>query len=421
MRRLIVITLALFGMACGSSPATDGDALDVTGDTTSIDVTTEEVTPTGCDPGTATCVDPTSWATCGSDGSPGEAVACGDGTVCDAGQCRGSLCAGGETRCASWTVHRTCEDGGTRWGPPTSCGVDEICHDGQCLTCFPGHKTCATLVASAVCGDDGLSFPIDDIISCPTGENCHEPTGICLAPTCTADETACSGALGYHTCLGSETQFSPEITPCATGETCANSVCSPATCAPYPVLFVVDRTGAFDEDWDAYRAAIETATADHPHALYGFMPFPMAFGCPDPGAGDLPRFPSEADADIDAWFDTVPKSSGKAALQHVLQTVLDRTHELFVGNGGRVVLISSGSADCGSDADAIGAIVASLRLDHDVRTYVIGHRASQGLYPALDAAHAQGGSGWDDWEETSYELDLTTALTAALSDVPGCD
>ena len=54
----------------------------------------------------------------------------------------------------------------------------------------------------------------------------------------------------------------------------------------------------------------------HPDALFGFMPFPMAFGCPDSGAGQLPKFPAIANADIASWFDTTSASDGKAALQH---------------------------------------------------------------------------------------------------------
>jgi len=399
--------------ACASGPSTDPDV-----ESTPADV--DDAATAGCEPGTRVCVDDATWATCNATGELEGASACEDGMTCGSGHCRMSLCEPGESRCASWTVHRTCAPSGLTWEEPQPCGTHEVCHEGACLTCFPGQPTCATFVASAICGDDGLSFPIDDIASCTAGENCHEPTGLCLAPACTAGETVCAGALGTHACLDSGTTLSPELTPCATGETCADASCGPAACAPHPVLFVVDRTGTFDEDWAAYRSAIKDATAAHPSALYGFMPFPMAFGCPDLGAGELPRFPVEANADVDQWFDTVPKSAGEAALQHVLQTVLDRAHELFVGNGGRVVLISSGAADCDSDDDAIAAIVAALRIDHDVRTYVIGHRASQGLYKALDAAHSEGGSGWDDWEETSYDLDLKAAVEAALEDVPGC-
>lgn len=430
MTRLILLFALLTMTACGGG--SDGSAAshaDVASDTPTPqpdtspgeDASSVDITLGECVPGSVACVDDTSWVSCDASGELGDAVACEAGTTCVEGHCRVPLCTPLETRCISWTRHRTCEASGLHWGEATSCGVDEICHEGQCLTCFPGEPTCATMIATAVCGEDGRSFPVDDITSCQgEGEHCHEPSGVCLVSTCTAGQTVCAGAMGYHDCLASGTLFSPEITPCQTGQLCTNATCSKPICSPQPVLFVVDRTGALADDWAAYRAGIKAATAAHPDALYGFMPFPMAFGCPGPGPGDLPRFAVGADADIDVWFDTVKKSAGEAALQHILQTVLDRAHELFGGNGGRVVLISSGSADCGSDADAIGAVVAALRLDHGVRTFVIGHRASLGLYPELDAAHAEGGSGWDDWEETSYDLDVAKALVAALEDVPSC-
>jgi len=427
MKRRLFLFLFLLLAACGGDPApASPDTLSAATDSSAADAGAEDgegidEVSSGCEPGAVTCVDEASWAACDEAGELGEAVACEVGTGCVAGHCRSPLCTPGEVRCVSWTRRRTCESGGARWGDAVACGVDEICHTGKCLTCFPGEPTCATLAASTVCADDGLTFPMDTIAPCEAGQSCHEPSGNCLETACAANETTCAGALGTHECLASGTDFSPEITPCDPGETCASASCAEAACPPQPVLFVVDRTGAFDEDWDAYRSGIEAATAAHPGALYGFMPFPMAFGCPEPGAGDLPRFPIQADADVNEWFDTVPKSAGKAALQRVLQVVLDRAQEIFAGNGGRLVLISSGSADCDSDADTIGALVTALRLDHGVRTFVIGHRASAGFYPALDAAHAQGGSGWADWKETSFDLDVAAAMQAALEDLPPCD
>ena len=413
MSRIIPIALLLLATwSCGNStvqsPSSDVQDLEDT------------MTPE-CPVGARVCVDEGHWATCDDDDLPGQKEACAPDTVCLNGACRVALCAPGEVRCASWTVRRTCEAKGARWSAPSPCDVDEVCHEGQCLTCFPGEPTCATLVASAICGDDGLSFPMDDINSCTTDSSCHEPTGLCLVPECSPGETTCAGSLGRHTCLNSGTRFSPEVSPCAIGETCANATCNATGCAPHPVLFVVDRTGAIGSDWEAFRTAISTATAQHPQAHYGFMPFPMAFGCPGSGAGELPRFLTSDTSDVDEWFDTVQKSAGEAALQHTLQTVLDRAHEIFAGNAGRIILISSGANDCEGDTTHVGAIVEALRLDHGIQTYVIGHRASGAFYPALDAAHARGGSEWDDWKATSYEGDLTQAVVAAMDTVPACN
>jgi hypothetical protein len=374
----------------------------------------------GCEPGSRGCTGDHHWEACGEDRTWGPPTECGPATACLDGHCRVPLCTPDSVRCASWTVRRRCETSGLRWAEPEPCGADEICHEGACLTCLPGQPTCATLVASAICGDDGVSFPMDDISSCGGDERCHEPTGVCLAEACTAGETACSGALGRHDCLPSGTLFSPEVIPCAPGALCDETGCVEVPCTPHPVLFIVDRTGAVGGDWASFQSAIEEAQTAHPSTAFGFMPFPMAFGCPEAGPGDLPRFPVDTEPDIASWFSTVTSSAGEAALQFVLQTVLDRAHEVFAANGGRIILLSSGNADCGSDAETIGAIVAALRIDHGVQSFVIGHRATSGPYDALEAAHAAGDSGWESWRETSYDLDLTQAVLAAMEGTPSC-
>jgi hypothetical protein len=413
----VLLSLTACGSAPPPSPASDTETPLEGGDSQSEDIGALE----GCEPATRTCVDDASWATCDEDLTWGPSSPCESGTTCLEGHCRLPLCTPDSVRCASWTVRRRCEASGLRWSAPEACGVDEICHDGACLTCVPGQPTCATLFASATCGDDGVSFPMDEISSCGGGERCHEPTGICLTEECTAGETVCSGALGLHDCLPSGTRFSPEVVPCAPGELCSDAGCLEVACAPYPVLFLVDRTGAIGGDWSSFESAIEQAHAAHPATALGFMPFPMAFGCPDPGAGDLPRFPVESAPDIAGWFNTVTASAGEAALQFVLQTVLDRAHEIFANNGGRIILLSSGEAECGSDTEAIRGIVAALRIDYGVGTYVIGHRASSGPYDALEAAHAAGGSNWETWRETSYDLDLTQAVLDAMQGLPACN
>ena len=422
MKRLFLC--ALLGLvACGEATSTtqpdDSPLGDASAGDTSASASSDVLE--GCQPGAKTCTGDDAFAVCQEDRTWGSSSTCDPLTTCLDGHCRAALCTPDSVRCASWTVRRRCESSGLRWLEPEPCGTDEICHEGACLTCFPGEPTCATLVASAVCGDDGVSFPMDDISSCSGDERCHEPTGICLAETCTAGETVCSGILGLHDCLPSGTRFSPEVVPCGPGQRCSNAGCIDLPCAPYPVLFMVDRTGAIGGDWGSFQSAIEQAKEEHPSASMGFMPFPMAFGCPEPGAGDLPRFPIDGLPDISEWFSTVSASAGEAALEFVLQTVLDRAHEIFAGNPGRIILISSGDAECESSAEAIGAIVAALRIDHDIHTYVIGHRASSGPYDALEAAHAAGGSGWDEWKETSYDLDLTQAVLSAMQGIPICN
>ncbi|MGB0590069.1 MAG: hypothetical protein ACPGU1_10355 [Myxococcota bacterium] len=421
--KFLILCLLLSLTACGEATSTS-DTADVTisapsgGDALQVDVSSDLA---GCEPTTRVCEDDGTWSVCNDQRTWGPPNVCEAGTTCLDGHCRVPLCTPESVRCASWTVRRRCEASGLKWAAPEPCGTDEICHEGQCLTCFPGEPTCATLVASAICGEDGVSFPMDDISSCGGEERCHEPTGICLAEECTAGDTVCSGILGLHDCLPSGTRFSPEVVPCGPSEVCSAAGCTAVPCAPYPVLFLVDRTGAVGSDWSSFQAAIEAAQDEQPSASLGFMPFPMAFGCPQAEAGALPRFPVESAPDISEWFSTVTASAGEAALEFVFQTILDRAHEIFAGNAGRIILISSGEAECGSNAEAIGAAVAALRIDHAIQTYVIGHRASSGPYDGLEAAHAQGGSSWETWRETSYDLDLTQAVLAAMQELPTCN
>lgn len=423
MKRLMLAILLGLG-ACGdtaSSNSPEASLVDVQREESADTTEDTSIAQGGCEPGSLHCVDETSWASCTDARSLGEPLACEGETRCLEGYCRPSLCTPGVDKCVSWTVKRRCDESGLRWSEPEACGTDEVCHEGQCLTCFPSQPTCATLFASAQCSEDGTSFPMDAIESCGGDKRCHEASGVCLDVTCSADEQRCSGSLGSHRCLPSATRFSPEVTPCSVGEICTQGACIPLPCTPHPVLFVVDRSSALGGDWASFEAAIQGAQDAHPGAAFGFMPFPMAFGCPPEGPGDLPRFPIELGADIASWFESVSASAGEAALGSVFDTVLDRVHEIFASRAGRIILISSGDAECDSDPTAISAAVTALRIDHGVRTFVIGHRASSGPYDALDAAHAAGGSTWGAWRETSYDLDLKQAIDAAMADTPSCE
>ena len=416
----LCLSLCFLLIACGGedllSSSSEGDALV----NTPQGASDAESSGALCVEGEALCLDERSYGICGSEGVLGEATLCEPDRRCFKGECRLALCEADEVRCASWTRHRSCDASGVTWGPPESCPKDQVCHEGQCLTCVPEASTCATLAASVTCSADGLYFPMEEISSCPGDEHCHEPSGVCLETSCTAGQRTCAGSLGFHDCLPSATLFSPEISPCESTELCAEGVCTESPCVPPPVLFVVDRTSAVGGDWQAFESAIKAAQEAAPSAAFGFMPFPMAFGCPSTGSGALPRFPVELNANIDMWFQEVSASAGEAALQHTFETLLMRAQEIFNVYGGKIVLISSGSADCDTSSEELAALIEALRFDHGVTTYVIGHRASLGPYPALDAAHAAGGSAWETWKESSYDFDLTQAILAAMEETPEC-
>lgn len=418
-----ILSLLLGLSACADGPADQRPSqMDATGAIETVsDTNPQRPGGEGCEPGALSCADKSATMRCSEALEWGAPQPCASDEGCLNGYCRSALCSPGEVRCVSWTVRRECDASGLSWSQPQSCGTDEICHEGACVTCFPSEPTCATLFASAICSEDGMTFPLDDISSCGGEERCHEPSGVCLETTCEAGERRCAGTFGVHECLASETRFSPEVTPCEHGHVCSEGSCIEIACTPHPVLFLVDRTGAVGGDWASFQSAIEAAQDAYPTAAFGFMPFPMAFGCPEAGPGALPRFPIQQDADIAEWFGTVSASAGQAALEQAFQTLLDRAHEIFAGNPARVVLISSGDAECASDPQSLGRVVEALRLDHQIHTFVIGHRASSGPYDALDAIHAQGGSTWESWRETSYDLDLKQAINAAMEGTPACD
>ncbi len=415
--KTLCLSLCLLMAACGAdeSPTSPEATQDAMTRSESPDAWPEQ-----CAEGLRVCEDEQRYAVCDASGALGESIPCEADRRCLDGHCRSALCEPLEVRCASWTRARQCDATGLRWGPPEPCGQDEICHDGQCLTCVPNETTCASFAAYGTCSEDGRSFSPEDITSCQGGERCHEASGVCLEPTCEEGQRVCAGSFGFQDCLPSETRFTPETSPCAQGEICNEGVCEPTSCTPSPVLFLVDRTGAIGGDWQSFKGAFEEAQNAQPLAAFGFMPFPMAFGCPEPGAGPLPRFPIQSNADIAGWFKEVSASAGEAALQYIFETILLRAHEVFNGYAGRIILVSSGEAECDSSPEALRAIIEALRVDYDITTYVIGHRASAGPYEALDAAHEAGGSLWESWKETSYDLDLTQAVLSAMEGTPAC-
>ena len=124
-----------------------------------------------CQPGKTLCSGADERFVCLPDGSAWVLEACPEGTWCQDGECRGSVCSPGQRECLeSGNGYHQCNARGDGWGSPVMCGEDESCIDGVCLPvqCRPG---------DVVCSDDGLLLCTGDglgwrSVPCEEGEVC---------------------------------------------------------------------------------------------------------------------------------------------------------------------------------------------------------------------------------------------------------
>lgn len=419
MRRQWVVCVtfcALIGCGGEGSGAEEGTLSDGSSSTPS-DVLAEP-----CTPDSLACIDATQPGQCDANGALTPLTPCEVGQTCRGGQCRGPLCTPSTATCVGWSALKTCSFDGLYYEDVMRCPDGEICHEGRCQVCVPGQATCATMAAYATCDEDGQGFPMETINSCEGITNCHEPSGLCLELSCSPGEAECAGGLARTICLESGTGYKPDRLPCEQQTRCIDGQCIDDPCAFEPVLFVVDRTDIVAEDWDAYREAIAERVDAMPDTMYGFMPYPMAFGCPE----GLPEAPQEpigkvTSADIERWFNETISSAGEAPLERVFEAILKRVEENFAGRPARIILMSAGRATCGTDLSRLTNIVATLHADYDIQTYVLGHRITPtAVNPTLSAIVEAGGSGWEDFERTYYASAISQAIERALTDLETC-
>jgi hypothetical protein len=186
-----------------------------------------------CQTGTTSCT--TGTQTCGALVDVANGTPCGNGQVCNAGQCvacqtgaactpPGNLCDRGAISCASGSP--VCVDTGS---PAVTCTASDACHVAG--TCNPGTGKCSN-------PDATNGTPCNDGDACTTGDRCT--TGVCggTPVTCTASDQChvagtCDPSSG--TCsnpvAGAGTSCN-DGDACTTGDQCSNGVCggTPVTC-----------------------------------------------------------------------------------------------------------------------------------------------------------------------------------------------
>ncbi len=206
---------------------------------------------TDCPVGQSSCADKcvdtaTDRDNCGACGN-----SCMAGQYCAAGQCVAcqNECMMGEKQCApgSTSQYQECgdPDGDTclEWTPAISCGVDQVCQDGECVTACSDEctredaKVCDTNGANGfrVCGnfDDDDCLEYGELNNCPTGQTCVE--GACVescVDECPAEgDRTCAAPPdnGFMVCGNFDGDSCLEwggLTLCPQGETCSAGTCS---------------------------------------------------------------------------------------------------------------------------------------------------------------------------------------------------
>lgn len=160
-----------------------------------------------------TCVSSCGTATCGDDncGNTNACGVCGDGTICQNGQCVTPPCV------------PTCN--GSNCGPdncgnPNGCGV---CSNGY--TCQSGKCTCTPKCDGLNCGDDGCGNP-NGCGSCPSGYTCQGGQCVCV-PQCGSSKCgvdSCGNPNGCGTC---QSGYVCQNGQCIIDQTC---VCEDGDC-----------------------------------------------------------------------------------------------------------------------------------------------------------------------------------------------
>jgi hypothetical protein len=171
---------------------------------------------------------------------------CPSGQKCADGQCQTACtdaCATGSVKCTTdGTGTQSCVVGGSgcrEWGNAVNCPANQTCSGGKCSAtcvdeCTAGSKQCSG-DGFRECGNHDADSCLDwgTVTGCPAGQTCSN--GVCGAGCtneCTANAKECVTADSFRTCGDFDADSCLEwsaTTPCPTGQTCSNGVCS-ATC-----------------------------------------------------------------------------------------------------------------------------------------------------------------------------------------------
>lgn len=248
---------AVDGADAGADAAVDGADADSGGDaadaSSGCDAGGACVPTNKCHVGALSCVGGT--PACTDTGVPvSNGSSCGPNEVCNAGNCvsctagvvctPANACHVGATSCATGTS--VCGDTGNPVPNGTACDPGSVCNGGTCVACNAG----ASCVPSNPCYTTGQ-------IVCSTGSPVCTPTGSPLP-----DGTGCGTNM---VCGGGTCNACTANAPCTPGKTCHLGAISCGTGSP-----VCKDTGSFASDcWEPLVSAGPTARALHIAAWSG--------------------------------------------------------------------------------------------------------------------------------------------------------
>lgn len=149
-------------------------------------------------------------------------IPCGTDEKCASGACAVTKpCTPGDKKCATDGAAKVCDNDGSAW-VVTLCGDGKICNAGDCVLdvkgaeCTPGQGRCIGTTTRLRCLPQGKGFESFD---CPATAPCAN--GECQGPVCNIGDTSCSqdtkGRQTVRTCTDG-TSFTE--TPCGISDAC---------------------------------------------------------------------------------------------------------------------------------------------------------------------------------------------------------
>lgn len=212
--------------------------LDCVGGFTCVDFACVAISDLVCEPGATRCADGTNTVlVCNNTGTAEDPTACGDGTLCGAGESRAEclpiVCEASGVDCADANTAQICDSTGTR-ATLIPCGTDSYCLEGICLpqVCVPGAVECSAGVLTR-CDALGAELDVTDCnatAACRASAfGCACDSGACEPLVCEPGSLRCAGS-GAQECRADGSGY--DDTPCGLDARCVAGACVPAVCEP---------------------------------------------------------------------------------------------------------------------------------------------------------------------------------------------
>lgn len=202
-----------------------------------------------CNPGDTLC-DGDEIKYCKGDGSDwSNSALCPGQRVCEANQCVSVICNPNTYSCYNSILRQQCNERGTAYKTPISCGSGKICSGDDsvatCITrvCEQGEKQCIDEQRYLVCNTTGDGFIIsNDTLNqqCDTDQRCDQDRNICMEIICDAGQYRCSTSgnqVSAQRCNDTGTSWElTEICPQGDPICTEDGGCEAKLCEPYEEL-----------------------------------------------------------------------------------------------------------------------------------------------------------------------------------------